>query len=346
MSTDMATDTRLFWEDLRSGDSFRSGTYALSETEIISFARAFDPQPFHLDKAAAQKTLLKGLAASGWHSCAIMNRLLADGWLTRTHFLGMAGLAEVRWLAPVRPDHVVRCHGKVTACRPLAGHDQIGACDVFLEMRRADSDEVLMTWEATLYFRRRNSASTASPRDLMAQALAARQKETPFPVPDYAVRRNPDRHLVKFFDDIALWDEIDLWTYRFDRDRITRFSAAYDPTTSWLTPEDGPLLASGWHVAAAWMRQLVRYYARRSAEMRQMGLLVPQLGPSPGFRHLRWLAPVYEGDTISYRGWAVRKVDLKSRPQWGLLVTRNEGVNQRGDTVLTFDGQALLQRHT
>ena len=70
---------KLYLEDLSVGQRFTTGTLTLTEAEIKAFAGRYDPQPFHLDDAAAAKTLFGGLAASGWHTAAITMRLLVDG---------------------------------------------------------------------------------------------------------------------------------------------------------------------------------------------------------------------------------------------------------------------------
>ena len=91
----------LHFADFAIGRSFALGPYVLGKDEIIAFAEEFDPQPFHLDEAAAQASILGGLCASGWHTCAIMFRMMADAFILNTASLGSSGLDEVRWLKPV-----------------------------------------------------------------------------------------------------------------------------------------------------------------------------------------------------------------------------------------------------
>ncbi len=67
-----------YWEDFQVGDTAELGSHAITQEEIVAFARKFDPQPFHLDPAAARRSIFGGLIASGWHTCAIMMRLFAD----------------------------------------------------------------------------------------------------------------------------------------------------------------------------------------------------------------------------------------------------------------------------
>lgn len=91
----------LHFEDFSEGDVHALGPYAVTKDEIIAFAREFDPQPFHLDEAAAKASILGGLCASGWHACAMLMRMMVDGYLGRTAGMGSTGLDEVKWLKPV-----------------------------------------------------------------------------------------------------------------------------------------------------------------------------------------------------------------------------------------------------
>lgn len=91
----------LYYEDFEAGRTFPLGPYPVTREEVISFAREFDPQEFHLDEQAAKASLLGGLAASGWHSCAMLMRMICDGYLNRSAGMGSPGLSEVKWLKPV-----------------------------------------------------------------------------------------------------------------------------------------------------------------------------------------------------------------------------------------------------
>src|SRR5579884_2825038 len=93
---------RLYLEDLEVGRKFISGTYVMDAPQIRAFAREFDPQPFHLDEAAAQASVFQGLAASGWHTAAVAMRLLVMGGLPLADgIIGLGG--EIAWPRPTRP---------------------------------------------------------------------------------------------------------------------------------------------------------------------------------------------------------------------------------------------------
>src|ERR1700675_4073902 len=93
----------LTFEDYPLGHFGTFGRRHVAREEILAFAAEFAPQPMHLDEAAAARSMLKGLSASGWHLCSIMMRMMVDGFLGRSASLGSPGVNEVRWLAPLRP---------------------------------------------------------------------------------------------------------------------------------------------------------------------------------------------------------------------------------------------------
>ena len=99
---------KFHWEDFKAGDVAVYGPRLVTREEIVAFAAEFDPQPMHLDEAAASATLLGGLAGSGWHSCALMMRMMADGFLLESSSMGAPGVEEVNWLTPLRPGSHVR----------------------------------------------------------------------------------------------------------------------------------------------------------------------------------------------------------------------------------------------
>jgi acyl dehydratase len=105
----------------------------------------------------------------------------------------------------------------------------------------------------------------------------------------------------------------------------------------------GGLIASGWHTASICMRLLIDRRDRMRAERAALGETVPQLGVSPGFRDMRWLAPVRAGDTIAY---ATRLESMREtkRPQWGLVESRNIGLNQHGAEVFAFTAAVFWPR--
>ena len=107
-----------WFDDLTLGMRFKSAEKLVTREDIKRFAAEFDPQPFHLDEAAAENTVLQGLAASGWHTAAIAMRLALDLRPFGPHPLFGIGVDELRWLAPVRPDDMLHLEGEVIELTP------------------------------------------------------------------------------------------------------------------------------------------------------------------------------------------------------------------------------------
>jgi len=104
----------LYLEDLVAGQRFTSGAHEMTAEAIKTFARQFDPQPFHLDDVAAQDTFFHGLAASGWHTAAVTMRLLVESDMTLAGGVIGAG-GELTWPRPTRPGDVLTLESLVLA---------------------------------------------------------------------------------------------------------------------------------------------------------------------------------------------------------------------------------------
>lgn len=142
-----------FLDDLTIGQRFNSETYELTEEKLIAFASEYDPQPFHLDKAAAEATLFKGLAASGWHTAAITMKLLnAGGAPLAGGIIGAGG--QVEWPRPTRPGDVLRVVSEVMEIIPSRSKPQQGIVVMRCETKN-QHDEVLQTLTAKLIVPRR-----------------------------------------------------------------------------------------------------------------------------------------------------------------------------------------------
>ena len=113
-----------WFDDLKLGMRFNSGEVTVSRADILRFAAEFDPQPFHLDDAAAEKSILNGLAASGWHTAALAMRLAITARPFGPHPLFGAGVDELRWLMPVRPGDTLHLEGEVVELVPSRSKPQ------------------------------------------------------------------------------------------------------------------------------------------------------------------------------------------------------------------------------
>jgi acyl dehydratase len=103
-------------DDLRIGQRFTSETYAIDASKIKRFAAEFDPQPFHLDEAAAEGSVFRGLAASGWHTAAVTMRLLAGSVPLAGGIVGLGG--EISWPQPTRPGDSLHLESEIIEIGP------------------------------------------------------------------------------------------------------------------------------------------------------------------------------------------------------------------------------------
>jgi acyl dehydratase len=110
--------SKRYLEDFAVGQTFSSGRWRVTEEQIKAFAAEFDPQPFHLDDAAAKDTFFGGLAASGWHTAALTMKLLVESELQPAGGVIGAGFDEFRWPKPVRPGDELRLESEVLEVRP------------------------------------------------------------------------------------------------------------------------------------------------------------------------------------------------------------------------------------
>jgi acyl dehydratase len=125
---------RLRVEDFVAGAVSEYGPRVLTREEIVTFAAAYDPQPRHLDEEAARAGMLGGLAASGWQSCCLAMRMIGDGFLAQSCFMGLSGVEEVRWRAPVRPDEPLRVRVTVLETRATPHRRDVGLVRLGLEL--------------------------------------------------------------------------------------------------------------------------------------------------------------------------------------------------------------------
>jgi acyl dehydratase len=153
-----------------------------------------------------------------------------------------------------------------------------------------------------------------------------------------------------YLEEIDIGRVTELGSVHFTREAIIAFAQKYDPQPFHLDEEAalkgpfGRLSASGWHTAAGWMKCYVATNQAAEAKMRAEGREPAPLGPSPGFTNLRWIKPVCPGDTITYRSTVTGKRELNSRPGWGLVFSLNEGFNQTGELIFSFEGKVLTPR--
>ena len=151
---------KFYFDDFSADWAAEYGPRRVTREEIISFAAQFDPQPMHLDEEAARHTMLGGLAASGWHTCCIMMRVIADGLLLDTASMGAPGIEEVKWLKPVRPGDSITVRGSVRGARTSQSKPDRGFVTFFWEVFN-DRGERVMTMTCPQMLQRRNAGVPA-----------------------------------------------------------------------------------------------------------------------------------------------------------------------------------------
>ena len=342
MQDKVSSPDKLHHEDLEIGKAYDCGTKRVSKEEIMAFGRAWDPQPLHVDEEAAKKTLVGGLCASGWHTCTMMMRLVADGVLNKVASLGAPGVDEGRWMVPVRPDDVVSCKYTILEKRDLASRPDVGMSKVLVELIN-QTGEAVANWRTNQLVRRRHPGPAPS-------ASGAKRERTPIAsLWDEPGEVSPVRS-DRFFEDRRIGELTDLGTHTFGKDEIIAFAREFDPQPFHLDEAAakaslfGALCASGWHTAAYAVRGNILSRLEGNAQARAQGVRLAAYGPSPGFRNLSWMKPVYVGDTLEYRGRLAQKIDMKSRPDRGIVATDIQARNQKGEIVFAVTSQILAER--
>ena len=138
------------FEDFPAGGSGLLGTKLVVADEVIAFAREFDPQPFHLDEAAGKASLLGGLAASGWHTSAMLMRMIYDAFLYETANLGSPGIDEVKWLKPVLVGDTLSGQYDVREARLSKSRPGLGILRIFYELRNQRGEPVI-SWDCVQF---------------------------------------------------------------------------------------------------------------------------------------------------------------------------------------------------
>ncbi|SCK25681.1 Acyl dehydratase [Variovorax sp. HW608] len=150
------TQPLLYFDDLKVGDTFTTGSHEVKTEDIKRFASEFDPQPFHLDESAAQGTFFDGLAASGWHTAALTMRLLVTGGPRLANGIIGAG-GGIEWKAPTRPGDVLHVESEVVELIPSRSRPDRGMV-VLRSKTLTQRGDVVQELTAKLMVTRRSSA--------------------------------------------------------------------------------------------------------------------------------------------------------------------------------------------
>jgi acyl dehydratase len=318
----------IHFEDFAPGETRTYGAYGFTEEAIIAFAAEYDAQTFHMDAELAKRTLLGGLAASGWHTCSALMRMMVDDWLGGSACLAGIGIEDNRWLAPVRPGDVLRAETRTLEKTDLRSRPDAGIVKFETILRSQNGVEVMRQTGSTLFARRE------ALRELPAES--PRRAAPPAPPP-----RIDDR-LAALPDDYArakVGAYADLGEKLFSAPYIRAYAQEFDPFPFHLDEAAGKnhvlgaMSAAGLQTACCWMRQFIAL--RREAA----GGEVPSRA-SPGFANLVWRKPVLVGDRIRFSTQVIAKRPI-SKPGLGLVQSLNSAINQRGELVMDFTAAVI-----
>lgn len=147
--------------EFHAGQVLEAGPYQLAQEELLAFAKAYDPQWFHTDPMAAEQGPFVGLIASGWQTCAIAMRLVADAFLAGSESFASPGLKYVQWPHPVRPGDTLRLRAEVLSVRHSAKRPELGILE--WRWRLANQHQVVvLELEATSLFKLASDVRTGS----------------------------------------------------------------------------------------------------------------------------------------------------------------------------------------
>jgi acyl dehydratase len=132
-----------YFDDYALGSTYECGSVGIDQASIIAFAKEFDPQPFHVDPVAAAAGPYGGLIASGWHTAALVMRLLVENYLAAESSLGSVGLDEIRWPHPVRPGDTLRVRATVVESRRSLSKPDRGIVKTVVEATNSGGTTVM-----------------------------------------------------------------------------------------------------------------------------------------------------------------------------------------------------------
>ena len=339
-------DTRRSFDDLREGESFTFGPYEMVEDQIVAFAQSYDPQPMHLDPAAGRASPLGGLAASGWHSAAVVMRLVYDAWLCKTRGLGSPGIESTDWPRPLLAGQSVLGDGRILSMRVSRKRPHTGLAQIGISMREARSGAEVLRSVWWMMFEREPPHTPAPAGEESGRAI--RSTVSP-PTRSEAVTPNLK---MLYLGGAEQGKPIYIGDVSTSEDEIVAFARNFDPQPFHLDREAaeaslfGGLSASGWHSCALWMRTnvlarqalLAGYSVTERLELEQSAAI------GLGFQDLVWPRPVRPGERLHAFMTPLESRQSRNRHGWGVTRWRAEMTNGEGNLVLRFHPSLLMRK--
>ncbi len=150
----MTKPAKIYWEDLKPGTVHELGSVTTSADAMIAFAQEFDPQPFHVDEEAGEASIFGALCASGWFTCSVAMRLLVDGLLRHSSYMGSPGADNIKWLKPVYAGDTLTLKYTVVDSRPLRRRSDVGMVQAVSELYNQEGAKVMQAEGYTMFARR------------------------------------------------------------------------------------------------------------------------------------------------------------------------------------------------
>jgi acyl dehydratase len=241
---------------------------------------------------------------------------------------------DIRWLQPVRPGNVILIRllwGQ--ACRSPACRGQ-GGRTATIAVTNSSGGLVLRIGCSILLAEKASTPGTG----LGCSDVCRRVSR---------VQRRPGGHLVRYFEDVELGDEVALGSCRFTAAAVRTYGSIIDEQSKLALPGTENIWSDAvhrWHLVSMWTRLIVDYYHAEVDWLRRRQRRFPLLGPAAGARNLSWRQPIRVGDRVAFTSWVEHKVGIGTSRDWGMLFVGTEGINQRGEIVVSFYPQFLLQK--
>lgn len=326
------------FEDFLAGEVFRLGEIALSADEIVAFASAFDPQPFHLDPVAGARSMLGGLAASGWHVAVRLNHRLSERLLDGSAARRLVAVPEIRWRRPVHPDAPLAVTARIDALDPGPTPDE-GTVSIVADA--TDGDGALVTRMALRLAVARLVPGPAGPPDDPATAHEATRTDGAATAP--ALARSTAGRPGAWYEDVEPEVEVVFGEGRVGAAEAAAFAEAHDPLRLAVAPSDRDVHGvDGWHLGCAWMAGWVEAMGLSGKDADREG----GAGPAIGVDEIVWPAAVRPGEPLVFFTRVLERRPSGSRPGWGLHVRENGVRRADGRLAMRFRSTVFARRRT
>ena len=284
------------------------GRTTLTRDALLAFAQDFDPQAFHLHDDIAQASMLKGLSASGWQSCALQHRIITRALVAQDINATCRQIQELRWQQPLRP-------GANVLVQATRAQNQLETEGITLQLEFIDEHAGLIMSQTALW---------------MTQPDHIAKSEITEPAND-----SPTNSIT--FEDMRLGVPIRLGTRHFSAEATAQFNAEYDALSG--------KHVSLWHIGSNWMRAMIDHRHGEVARRQLRGEPVPEYGPSPGMQSICWYTPVQPEESLHFYLTPTARRTV-SRPGWGLIYTLNQVFNTNGEIVMQFNANIFIKLNT